>query len=281
MKTLSFYVDKGHDDIVGHDPGAVNKGLREGTMTAITAQAFTNRIKAHGHYAEIEPGNLDINQSAALANKFGVDYCISFHYNAGGGDRGEVICSWDNKSRELAAIISLGLKRAGQTKVNCYDSPPGKKDTKHEFFGMLRIPIMPAVIIEPCFIDNVADRTLADTQQEQMAIGTCIADAIADAYGSTLDDNLDRCLSKLQRDDVIDYPEYWRDKIAYNKPIHGEYMAKFLKNLTHESDVPSAVDQLVTAEVISSPAYWIANCVVGKTCNPQYVKTLIISSVDH
>ena len=143
MKQLDFYSDKGHDSITGKDPGAVNGSLREGSMNVVTAQAFHERIQLHGHRSKIEPGNLSINASAAAANNWGADFCISWHYNAGGGDRGEVIHSWDDQAAALAKVVGVGLNNAGQSKVNIVKCKPNSAGNA-EYFGMLRIPRMPA-----------------------------------------------------------------------------------------------------------------------------------------
>ena len=42
---------------------------------------------------------------------------------------------------------------------------------------------MPAVIVDPCFIDNPVDRQIADTDEELRDIGYCIADALVEYYG--------------------------------------------------------------------------------------------------
>ena len=42
---------------------------------------------------------------------------------------------------------------------------------------------MPAVIVEGCFIDNAVDRQIADTEEEQKAIGYAIANGIINHYG--------------------------------------------------------------------------------------------------
>lgn len=182
-----FYDDKGHGETIHGraDPGAVSGGLIEHDMNEVTGEAFAVRIREHGHECKVEPGDLKINESAAAANTFGADYCLSFHENAGKGNRGEVIYNWKPGADRLAAVAADGLHAAGQTKVNLVRSPANKDGTA-EFFGMLRIPNMPAIIIEPCFIDNVDDRTLADTVDKQRHIGIFIADAMAAEYGSKL-----------------------------------------------------------------------------------------------
>lgn len=284
FKPLSFYCEEGHD-LYGKDPGAVNKELREGTMNHITAKAFAQRIIAHGHDCKIESAfgkDLDINQNARAANTYGADYCISWHENAGNGDRGEVIYDYNPLSLPFANIAAVGLKNAGQTKVNCYKSPSLKSNPNKEFFGILRDSNMPAIIIEPCFIDNALDRQLADTEEEQMYIGTCVADAIAAAFGSTLDTSYVKYIDKLAAMGIIGTPAYWKTAFAYDTLVNGDYMGSVLKGITGKSTVEAAVGALSSAsvKVISSPNYWIANCVAGKTVKAAFAKTVIINSVE-
>lgn len=275
---MRFYFDRGHDDVTGTDPGAVNGTLREGTMNIVTAKTAGERLIAHGHIIKFEPGNLSINVSAKVANAFKADFIISQHYNAGGGDRGEVIHSWKPGADILAQAVALGLHNAGQTEVNVIRSKPNRAG-KAEYFGILRMAKMPGVIIEPCFIDNAADRTLADTEAKQMHIGTCIADAIAKIYGSNLYNHYNACIDQLVKDKVLISDDYWKNALANNIPVKGDYMATVIKRMTNLNDTTAAVNRLVEVGAICSPAYWVLNCAPGKICNPAYVKTLLINGV--
>lgn len=186
---MKFYIDIGHGE--KGDPGAMAGGLIEHQMNIVTGNALAERLIQHGHTVMVESGNKTINASASAANVFGADFLISQHYNAGGGDRGEVIHSWKSGALQLANAVADGLKNAGQTKVNVIKSKANSKGNA-EYFGILRNSRMPSVIIEPCFIDNTIDRTLADSEAKQKNIGIYIADAIANVYGSNLkeDDKL-------------------------------------------------------------------------------------------
>ncbi len=189
---MKIYIDIGHG---GNDPGAVSGNLVEREMNIITGNALAERLIQYGFDVKVKPSHFDINSSANLANNFGADILLSCHYNAGGGMRGEVIHSWKNESIRLAGVVSQGLKKMGQTKVNIIKSKPNSSGSA-EYFGILRSSKMPAVIIEPCFIDNIEDRRLADTVEKQKYIGVCIADAIANEYGGKL--KIDTAILKTQ-----------------------------------------------------------------------------------
>ena len=177
---MKVYIDIGHGE--RGDPGAVSGSFVEHQMNIKVAHAFANRMQQHGWEVKVEQGNLEMGDSARAANNFGADLLLSFHFNAGGGDRGEVIYSWEPGALELANAVAEGIKRAGQTEVRVYKSKANSSGTA-EYFGILRVSKMPAVIVEPCFIDNPVDRQIADTDEELKHIGYCIADALAEYYG--------------------------------------------------------------------------------------------------
>lgn len=185
---MKFYIDIGHGEITSSgkpDPGAVSGSFIEHEMNKITGNALAERLKLYGHTVKVEEGNLTIDVSAKAANSWGADLLISCHYNAGGGDRGEVIYSWENNALKLANACAEGMKKAGQTTVKVYKSKSNSAGTA-EYFGILRNSKMPAVIIEPAFIDNLTDRQLVNTVEKQKYMGVCIADALVTVYGGAL-----------------------------------------------------------------------------------------------
>ena len=177
---MKIYIDIGHGE--GGDPGAVSKPLIEHEMAKVTGAAMADQFRKLGAQVQVEPGNLPIGESARRANLYNAGLLLSIHYNAGGGDRGEVIYSWKRGAQELADVVAGGLKKAGQTVVRVYKSKANSAGNA-EYFGILRVARMPAVIIEPAFIDNAADRQLVDTLPKQKQMGIALANAIADAYG--------------------------------------------------------------------------------------------------
>lgn len=177
---MKVYVDVGHGE--RGDPGAVSGSFIEHQMNIKVAHAFADRMKQHGWEVKIEQGNMEMGNSARAANSWGADLLLSFHFNAGGGDRGEVIYSWEPGALELANVVAEGLKKVGQNVVRIYKSKANSLGTA-EYFGILRVSKMPGVIVEPCFLDNAIDRQIADTDEKLRNIGYCIADAMAEHYG--------------------------------------------------------------------------------------------------
>jgi GH25 family lysozyme M1 (1,4-beta-N-acetylmuramidase) len=89
-----------------------------------------------------------------------------------------------------------------------------------------------------------------------------------------------KALATLVYDKVIGTVEYWRNAAINGTDVNGEYMATVIMKMTNKSTLAGGVAVLVSAGAVSSPDYWIANCAAGKTCKIDYVKKLIIASVE-
>lgn len=175
---MKFYIDIGHKN---GDPGAVNGTFIEHQINTVVGSSMEKELIAGGHTVLVEPGRLEIGASARAANAWGADILISVHHNAGGGDRGEVIYSIRPGSSKLADTVAAGLRAAGQTNVRTYTKI--NETSGLDYFGILRMSNCPAVIIEPCFIDNATDRQLIDTLIKQKNLGIIIARELMDVYG--------------------------------------------------------------------------------------------------
>jgi len=177
---MKFCIDAGHG---GSDPGASNGGLIEKDMTLISAKACAYALERCGQkvvLTRLTDAYVSIGERVALANQSKADAVISIHYNAGGGKRAEVIHSiYVGKGIELARSINQQLQLLGQTSTR----EISRKGANGDYFGMIRDTDAPAVIVEPCFIDNAIDRKFADTKAEQETIGENIAHGICNAYG--------------------------------------------------------------------------------------------------
>ncbi len=153
---MKICIDPGHG---GADSGASNARLVEKDMTLVTARALALFLRAHGHQTLLthtgtlaSTVKLDVSARALLANNWGAGLLISCHYNAGGGDRAEVIRSAYKDTAQadkLAASILDKLKALGQSsgKIVTRKNSAGNAD----YFGIIRLSNCPALIIEPCF----------------------------------------------------------------------------------------------------------------------------------
>jgi len=191
---LRAYIDLGHGE--DGDPGAVSGNLIEKDMNIVYGNAIAERLAAAGWETQVKENGLSITESAQAANDFGADIMLSCHINAGGGDRGEVIFSVRDGSEALANAVADGLKAAGQTTVKTYTKLNSRGT---DYFGILRLSDMPAVIIEPFFLDNETDREIGDTEEEQRRLGYCIADVLIAVYGGEIQKGDDEDVVRYQK----------------------------------------------------------------------------------
>lgn len=177
------FVDIGHG---GSDPGAVNGKDTEKQWNLDTGLACITELERHGvivHTSRITDKALSITERCNLANKTKATHFISIHHNAGGGDRGEVIYSISNSGKPLAEKIGTELQLVGQTNMKIYN----KAGTNNkDYYGVIRGTNAIAVIVEACFIDNVADRQIADTYEKRNTNGIAIAHGILKTLGISI-----------------------------------------------------------------------------------------------
>jgi hypothetical protein len=176
----------------------------------------------------------------------------------------------------LAGVVAKGLKEAGQKKVTISSSPANSKGNA-EFYGMLRLPKMPSVILECAFIDNPANRALVDTIYEQKVFGICVADAIAINYGSKILDSYGEAICVLHDKGIISSPDYWEQFKYSTRYAKGEYVAAVLTKATKSKNIKSAVNSLAKRKLLLSPDYWIQNCSDGCYVYGIYLQSLFIN----
>ena len=120
---MKIFLDCGHG---GSDPGAVHGGLIEKNMTLVCAKAACELLKRNGQtvmLSRTDDRYMTLNERAKMANAWGADAFISFHFNAGGGSRGEVIHSvYGGKGKELAEKIAEQIKRLGPRTERIYSN---------------------------------------------------------------------------------------------------------------------------------------------------------------
>ena len=177
-------LDYGHG---GSDSGAVSGKHIEKVYNFDTGKACKKELERHGVTVyETRKGDeyLSITQRCTIAKKFkNVDYMLSIHHNAGGGDRGECIHSiFGTKGQELAEVISKEMKVIGQTTVKVYD----REHNGNDYYGMIRGTTIPTVITEVAFLDNSKDVTICDTLAERQRNGKAIAHGILKKLGISI-----------------------------------------------------------------------------------------------
>lgn len=177
-------IDYGHG---GSDSGAVVGKHIEKVYNLDTGKACKKELERHGVTVyETRKGDeyLSLSQRCAIAKKYkNVNYMVSIHHNAGGGDRGECIHSiFGTKGKELAEVISKEMQVIGQTTVKVYD----REYKGNDYYAIIRGTTIPTVITEVAFLDNVKDVTICDTLEERQRNGRAIAHGILKKLGISI-----------------------------------------------------------------------------------------------
>src|SRR5690625_597190 len=138
-----IYIDAGHG---GSDPGATANGLREKDLTLKIAKHIRDYLKNYNCSVKMSrtgDKTLSLAQRTNDANKWGADYFLSVHINAGGGTgyedyiyNGLSNSSKTAKLRDIVhGVISKTLKKYGITNR-------GKKKANFHVLIESRIPAM-------------------------------------------------------------------------------------------------------------------------------------------
>src|SRR5690625_1113117 len=206
-----IFIDPGH---AGSDPGAVANGLSEKDLTLKIAKHVRDYLKNYNCSVKMSRTNdktLSLSQRTNDANKWGADYFLSVHINAGGGTGYEdYIYNKLSNTSKTAKIrdtvhgeISKTLKKYGITNR-------GKKKAN---FHVLRESRMPAMLSENLFIDTTNDANLLKNNAFLKDIGQAHAKGIVKAFnlkgGSTSASKTSK-LNKQSKstytgDSIVDY----------------------------------------------------------------------------
>jgi len=202
------FLDYGHG---GSDSGAVGNGVVEKTANLVTGLSCTAELRRHGvtvNEARTTDIFVSLDARTSKANSLGVDYFVSIHHNAGGGDRGEGIHSiYRGKGQALAnSILDEMAAELGQQKKVYEKRGTDNKD----YYHVIRNTNMDAVIIEVCFLDNKLDVQIADTEVEQQRNGVVIAHGILKHFGIAIKTN--NTVNVKNYRNVIVYKEGTADK---------------------------------------------------------------------
>ncbi|MFP7470017.1 N-acetylmuramoyl-L-alanine amidase [Niallia taxi] len=154
-----IFIDPGHG---GADPGAVGNGLQEKDLTLKIAKKIQALLKGYKNVSVKLSRTGDtyptLTKRAVDANKWGADFFLSLHINAGGGTGYE-----DYRYSQVSASSNTGkiqsnIHDAIMKAIRPYGcSTRGKKTAN---LAVLRQTNMPAVLTESLFIDCAADAKL-------------------------------------------------------------------------------------------------------------------------
>ncbi|BAB04529.1 N-acetylmuramoyl-L-alanine amidase [Halalkalibacterium halodurans] len=150
-----IFIDPGHG---GSDPGAVANGLQEKNLTLAIARHIREILLNEYQNVEVRMSrdrdvSVSLNERANMANRWGADFFLSIHNNAGGGTGFE---SFIHSSRPMRTRqLQQTIHRAIVQQLNVRDR--GQKSAN---FAVLRLSRMPALLTENLFVDNANDAAL-------------------------------------------------------------------------------------------------------------------------
>lgn len=168
-----IWIDAGHG---GVQPGAVAFGRAEKNLTLQIAVLLGTELTRCGMtVAQTRTTDVDIplDTRGPLASKWGADYFVSVHLNAGGGRGAETWCSIaGGKSKALAECIQAELVGLGYVDRGVKTR---KGDDGRDYLAVIRQTNMPAVLAEVGFIDSQEDMARFDAAKAAQAIaqGIC------------------------------------------------------------------------------------------------------------
>ncbi len=176
-----IFIDPGHG---GSDPGALGNGLQEKDLTLKIAKKIQVLLKGYKNVSVKLSRTGDtyptLTQRAVDANKWGADFFLSIHINAGGGTGYE-----DYRYSQVSASSNTG-----KIQSNIHDAimkaikPYGcaTRGKKAANLVVLRQTNMPAVLTESLFIDRPADAKLLKNEAFLNEIAQGHVDGLVKAF---------------------------------------------------------------------------------------------------
>lgn len=148
---MKFFIDLGHG---GKDGGATKNGLMEKFLNLAIGLKIGRMLENYEgveiKYSRDDDRFLTLDQRTEMANKWGSDFFLSIHINAGGGEGFEsfIYPSVTDKTVAIQNVLHGEIVKA-----------TGFKDRgkKRQNFHVLRESKMSALLTENGFIDNVND----------------------------------------------------------------------------------------------------------------------------
>ncbi|MFJ8064928.1 N-acetylmuramoyl-L-alanine amidase [Psychrobacillus sp. NPDC096426] len=177
IQLVKIYLDAGHG---GSDPGAVGNGLKEKDITLTLAKRVEALLRNYQDVQTKMSRTSDTYPSLADrtndANKWGADFFMSFHVNAGGGTGYEdFVYPGSSKSISYQSIIHAEIIKNIGGLVN-----RGKKQADYH---VLRETKMPSILTECGFIDSSSDAALLKQDEFINGLAQGHVDGLVKAFG--------------------------------------------------------------------------------------------------
>ncbi len=169
----------------GSDGGASYGGLTEKTLNLKAAkycQDYLTDYECEPFLSREDDRYLLIADRINILKQQGANAVVTIAHNAGGGDGCEIFY-WqgDLKSKAFASALEAQYKAIGQNSRGVKQSSESAYN-----FGMVREPAklgIPAILSEFAFLDNAADRTAVDSDEDLKREGEAIAKAVIEYFG--------------------------------------------------------------------------------------------------
>src|SRR5690625_3311146 len=169
-----IYIDAGHG---GSDPGAVANGLREKDLTLDIAKRIKKYLDDNytGHTIRMSrttDKTMSLKQRTDDANRWGADFFLSVHINAGGGTGFESFIHDSLRDRSNTAKLRSTIHDAIMKELSVWRDRGKKKMNLH----VLRESKMSAMLTENGFIDTSSDvdRLKSNTFLDKIAKGHAV-----------------------------------------------------------------------------------------------------------
>ena len=185
---FTIVLDPGHG---GKDPGTSGNGLIEKKLNLDIAKAVKRKLESYGINVIMTRDEdlasnkkLELSERAAIANELGAELFISLHNDSGGGDGAHVIHSIKGGlSKILATNIANSIKNNTTQNLKKYNpiwskSYVNDKGETVDYYGVIRMTNMPAVIVEHAYLDNAKDIEAVNTPAKVELMGSAVAEGI-------------------------------------------------------------------------------------------------------
>ncbi|WP_176222138.1 N-acetylmuramoyl-L-alanine amidase [Tuberibacillus sp. Marseille-P3662] len=179
---MTIIIDAGHG---GKDPGTHGFGAKEKDWTLDVSLYQYHRFKELGVSVSLTRDHditLDSSERSNIVKNSGADFCISNHFNAGGGSGCETIHSIFTNAK-LAEKLGHGIADVGGMS---YRRTYSRRDQNgldyyymHRLTGRVR-----TIIVEYGFIDNEHDYNLLNTSKERQIFAEAVVRAMCNWIGA-------------------------------------------------------------------------------------------------
>ena len=214
----TILIDAGHN-YSGRDTGAENTELqiKEEDITWQIADKLRRNLEDMGYNVVMTRekitdsiANTSVLESLQarvdLGHESRADLFISIHCNAGGGSGTEVYCfQKSGYAGRLAELVQDSI--ASNTEL--YD-----RGVKTANFFVIQNTLMPAILIETGFIDNIKDAQILASEDGQQAIAEAIAESVAvyddmDPIVETISKTMDNQQDEETNEETEQEEEQW------------------------------------------------------------------------